>query len=916
MENLKLLDELIIGRVEPVIYAFSTGTIPNCLKVGDTCRPLSRRLQEWRKYYPDLKEEFQGKAALDREVFFRDYAVHRYLETELKKERLKEEKCPSGVYYSKEFFVDTAPEDVEAAIGDIRESWREGRGIYQFYKSSDHLPKTHTYASTGIWKPRPNQAEAVEAFQKAVKVGRTNLLMYAVMRFGKSFTAMLCAQSIEAKLVFLVSGKADVKEEWKKTIESAGNFNREYVFLSSEELVRDRDALEKVFRKGKKAAVFLTLQDLQGETIKEKHRELFARTADLLVVDETHFGARAEKYGQVLREREKDDDFVSFEEAQEGMKILRARIRLHLSGTPYRILMGSEFSREDMVSFCQFSDIVKAQEDWDRDHLLSGEEEWENPYFGFPQMIRFAFHPGASAVKRLKELRDSGHTYAFSALFQPVSVKKDTMGGGHKKFVYEEEILKLLEAIDGSREEEGLLGFLDYHKIKEGSMCRHMVWVLPYRASCDALEALIDRERRRFRNLGSYKLVNISGVDRPGRYKSSRDVKERIRAFEEQGEKTLTLTVNRMLTGSTVEQWDTMIYFKDTSSPQEYDQAVFRLQNQYVQTLTDEKGETVRYNRKPQTLLVDFDPYRMFWMQEQKSLIYNANTEKNGNLRLRERMEEELRISPIVTVNRNRMEQVEPGDILEAVSAYSNSRGVMDEAREIPVDLALLDYEEIRRLIERQAEIGSVQGFELEAVKGEERDLEIPEEDGEPEDAPRGEESRKRELSEEQERKKLEEKFRTYYSRLLFYAFLSKDEVHSLEEILETLNQGENPRIAGNLQIDRAVPELFIRHMNAFVLSRLDYKIQNISRLAHDDSLPPVERALTAIRKFERLSSSEVATPEKVTGKMMDLLPDACFRRLAGRNHVILDLAGKAGEYAIAVSRRCEIGRASCRERV
>lgn len=31
-----LLDEIIIGRVEPHIYAFSTNTIPNYLKVGDS----------------------------------------------------------------------------------------------------------------------------------------------------------------------------------------------------------------------------------------------------------------------------------------------------------------------------------------------------------------------------------------------------------------------------------------------------------------------------------------------------------------------------------------------------------------------------------------------------------------------------------------------------------------------------------------------------------------------------------------------------------------------------------------------------------------------------------------------------------------------------------------------------------------
>lgn len=48
--------------------------------------------------------------------------------------------------------------------------------------------------------------------------------------------------------------------------------------------------------------VFLSLQDLQGESIKEKHKELFDNTIDLVIVDETHFGARAEKYGEILKQ--------------------------------------------------------------------------------------------------------------------------------------------------------------------------------------------------------------------------------------------------------------------------------------------------------------------------------------------------------------------------------------------------------------------------------------------------------------------------------------------------------------------------------------------------------------------------------------------------------------------------------------
>ena len=52
--------------------------------------------------------------------------------------------------------------------------------------------------------------------------------------------------------------------------------------------------------------------------------------------------------------------------------------------------------------------------------------------------------------------------------------------------------------------------------------------------------------------------------------------KSKIKKCESENKKTITLTVNRMLTGSTVPQWDTMlIYLKDTASPQEYDQTYF-----------------------------------------------------------------------------------------------------------------------------------------------------------------------------------------------------------------------------------------------------------------------------------------------------------------------------------------------------
>ena len=55
------------------------------------------------------------------------------------------------------------------------------------------------------------------------------------------------------------------------------------------------------------------------------------------------------------------------------------------------------------------------------------------------------------------------------------------------------------------------LSFLDYDKLKEGKMCRHIDCVLPYRASCDAFESLI--KSNEFKNFSSYEIINISGVE-------------------------------------------------------------------------------------------------------------------------------------------------------------------------------------------------------------------------------------------------------------------------------------------------------------------------------------------------------------------------------------------------------------------
>ena len=69
IEAIDVLDRIIIGRVYPHVYAFTTNTVPNYLKVGDTYRSVSQRLNEWRVFFPELEKQYENKAIIDEETY-------------------------------------------------------------------------------------------------------------------------------------------------------------------------------------------------------------------------------------------------------------------------------------------------------------------------------------------------------------------------------------------------------------------------------------------------------------------------------------------------------------------------------------------------------------------------------------------------------------------------------------------------------------------------------------------------------------------------------------------------------------------------------------------------------------------------------------------------------------------------------
>lgn len=932
IENTDLLDEIITGYVPHKIYAFSTPQLSNHLKIGETSRNVNVRLSEWKKLITDLKLENDWLAMLPKDSaeqteFFQDYALHDYF----KKQGLQPIDYNVAPGKSKEFYPVTI-QDIENGIDSIANDYlSEPPREYTYLSIKDNSKIEEHWKRNQDFRPRENQQSVIDNIVKMSKDDSvpSNYLLFAVMRFGKTFVALEAAKALNAKLTVVVSAKADVKGEWKKNLESHVDFES-YKFLDNYDLKNSETAIQDVLDSDEKVVLFLTLQDLKGKDTKEKHKQLFDKKVDVLIVDESHFGARAQSYGQVIQKWEETgktrnlktidayeeqviDDKESKDEVKglENVKAINASYTLHLSGTPYRILMGSEFDNpKQIVGKIQFEDILEEKAKWYEEHIEK--PEWKNPYFGFPQMVRFAFDLSDSATSKLIALSAEGKTSRLNELFGPISNEK--LDNEHIKFKHEDYVLETLKSLDGVDNSATVFPVLDYDKIKEGKMAHHIVMVLPYKASCDAMTELLNSHKDDFHNLGNYEILNIAGHDssfnnlgKPATEK----IKSKIEELSKEGKKTISLTVNKMLTGVTVPQWDTMIFLKDTKSPQEYDQAIYRLQSPYVTNQYDSNGNMLsKEDLKPQTLLIDFAPNRMMNIEQYKAFIFSASEGGAGNDKVGQSLKRQMDISPIITMNSEKLTQVQPADILKYVAAYSSEKGIIEEASEISVDLSILDNSLLREVIENENEIGEKSGLKFNQNEdGKDLSDEI-DVDSEEEDIPGGQDGLKvsattggEDLSEDSSyEEKLEKKVQNYYLRILFYAFLSEEtEINNLSDIVHSYDN--NKRLAYHLGIKKDVLETLGQVLtNSYVRSNLDNKISNANALLADNSVKTSRKVSRAIQSFKRISESEVFTPRYITELMIDgLLSDIDLSSLNEHPKKFIDLTSKSGIYLLVL---------------
>lgn len=923
-DDIRLVEENISVRLNPFIYAFSTNTIPRYLKVGDTLRGVDIRIAEWQKTISQklhsesvkLTEEFRKKAMLSDEIYFRDYSVHEYLES-IGKHRIADPEIRK--LYSQEFFADTSVADIQSAIQSITDDFNSGELAkrYSYYSVKENRSATVHGANDKKWTLRPNQETVVETFKR--KSDKSELLMYAVMRFGKSFTAMSCALAAKARKVLIVSAKADVAGEWQKTVETPECF-KDYTFLTDIDLANGTLISDILSQTDKNCvALFLTLQNVSGKTsdgknIKSRLEQIFKTEFDLIIVDETHYGAWANSYGEPLKDADDDiikeerKDYINF-----GKQVARlhGKQKLHLSGTPYNLLYDNKFTADNIIATCQFKDILHDKEKWDGDHFDDIEngvenpntgkpyQEFDNPYFGFPKMLRFAFNLPLDTRQRLEKAK---YNWTLNDLFE-TTVTNDVA-----TFVHEKSVLDLLKAVDGKKEVDGILGFLDIPKIKDNEVCKHMVFVLPRKYACDAMENLLLSHADEFSNLDKYEVLNITGHTLTTELDSVDKIKSKVSELEKGGKKSITLTVYKMLTGVTVKEWDTMFMLKNTRSAQEYDQAAFRIQNQYVEEYYSADGDVIKIDKKPQTILVDFDPIRMFTLQGLSSRI--VEHVKTDDATLSESIKQELDYFPIIAYNAEKLVKVAPNDLIELITQYNNNKSIVDSVQSVVLDRELLSDESILQYIKNQSPTSAKNTLDTQAHKSNDTsDVDITEDPSGESTSNNGAETNNggnQDTDNDTADKDLEKKYRMCIARLSFYAFLTKSNIDGLQDIIDSLKKDcelydNNKRIFSNLQLNYTFIVGLKTHLSRYFALNVDDALKRANLLSNDNKLLPEERALNAIKNFNRFSESEVVTPNSICDEMVGCIGKEKLIEIIHRGDKILDIASKAGEFAFAV---------------
>lgn len=943
----------------PEIYTLWHPMFPNGRKVGYSSVTDKRKAQ-WDNVFPGIELKGRWTSLIDDGSgrYFQDYEVHKDL-IKNGKRRIPRDEFPKDTYYTPEYFDETTEDDVENSVNNVKSDIVNGSELHKCkdIHSDKYIGKHYKRNKNLIYKMRKMQKKIVENFLNAIEHGETEMLCVAPTRGGKCSASMFCSDELKSdgnKVVVVVSAKVDVKDEWQRVVEIPMNFDG-YYFLDGEDLEVNSNVIAETKKKGN-VVIFLSLQDLKGKDVKEKHKELLKTPVDMLIVDETHFAARAPEYGEILRKKDNDIDLDSDESddcisKDVVIKYIKAKYWLHLTATPDTKIL-AEFNRPyQIIGYFTDKDLIDERDEWSFENECSEnpKSEIESPYAGLPNNM-FIVNDLYEAMKDMKRSSSS----FLNDLFE---TKSNNEKGDYKHFIREEYVMKFLYMLDGSISDPNVLSFFSNISIKKNGLGKHIVFQLPRRAACDAMMELIQNNLHTFNNLKNFEFINLAGLD--NEFKNAKAYKDKIDKLDFEGKNTITFTVKRCLTGSTIPAWDTIMFLSDVLSYKEYYQAVGRLKSSNIRSFKDGNGDIFKQITKFQTICIDFNPHRAFTMLEDKARIQATVKGKGGNDGVLEELKTEFETAPMVFYGGLKFSEVKPVEMMDKLIEYSRNRSISDDVKPIAdnINHIIFDSKVIKDICEKYKEMtiktgknnnnfnsfksfdnpdpninpenlndGSTPTQNEDVVVDERQETEIitnpnqadnnSETDGnekEYQDVDENQESETIDNHNQQEDYNIEtydnEKeyrdvsgFLKFIEKICFFAILTDNEVRSLKDVFDAISTNEEDmRKATNIGLDvndvKNTYDELIYH-NAISLHRdIDNAIMNSNRILNDSNVE--EKVKILLTKFGRISENEVVLPNHIAKDMMTLVFDNVDNI---DDKIILDISSKHAEIAVAIN--------------
>ena len=754
----------------PTIYAYE---LPNDisrkgqLKVGDTIRTVHERIKEQigatrSKFNIVLEESAMRKDGSS----FRDYEIHKYL-------RNKGIKNTDGEWFK------CSVKSVQIAILAIKKG------------------ELNEENRTLDFKMRPEQKQAVDkvihyfdSYKKENPNRTPHFLWNAKMRFGKTFAAYQLAKKQGWRKVLVLTFKPAVQSAWEEDLLSHVDFEG-WQFITRKGLQYEDADYNKPF------VCFGSFQDFLGKNtstggIKTRNEWVHTTPWNCVIFDEYHYGAwndNAKGLFKDLYEEGKDEDLKyvdKIEKFDEEIMPITTDSFLYLSGTPFKALSSGEFIEEEIFNWT-YSDEQKAKENW---------KDKNNPYATLPRMVLLTYQMPDS----IRDIALGGEYNEFdlNVFFSAKEEKKNA------KFTLENEVQKWLNLIRGGFSETTLdnlklgakkppMPFSDSRLLQ---ILTHTFWFLPTVAACHAMKNLMMKRNNTFYH--NYKIIVAAGASAGIGVEALPPVFDAMDNPLET--KTITLTCGKLTTGVSVKPWTGIFMLRNSSSPETYFQAAFRVQTPWAINNPDSKSPNKVEIMKDECYVFDFAPNRALSQVADyacKLNVNESNPEKN--------VAEFIHFLPVLAYDGSSMKQVDAAGVLDI--AMSGTSATLLARRWESALLINVDNATLARLMNNQDALDalmSIEGFRnlnqdietiinksesVKKVKKEKNDEQITKKD-------------KKELSDEEKefkslRKQIQEKLIKFATRIPIFMYLTDYRERSLKDVITRLEPGLFKKVTG-----------------------------------------------------------------------------------------------------------------------